>query len=334
MAEQFSDDFWSIAFLTKNDTLVEGEDDIYENSIHTSSSKSFTFLPPESSDSYPLTMKIQMNNNGGVLDDVSGIPWDASLLLAGFLYGTHEGRRLCTKACSCDDIKLREVNATNGGILELGSGLGIVGLAAVATVVACSEGTTCNSRVVFTDMKDDSILSHLKRNVDANTAHFEYLCESNVKSCNISVEGCDWMNVSHRLQTIMNRQTNDNLESDVYNDLKGPFNLILGSALVYLPEHAAACADTLYYYLSKSIDGTKQHMVESIQGGERRAILVQLPDRSGFTTHFLPRCKELGLDVLCTEFDESLINRIEAGLKKTIASASDYRMYFISKKED
>ena len=341
MAEQFPDDFWSIAFLTNNDTVVEQQDDtniIQDNNVEDTPSKSFNFFPPESCNSdVSLTIKIQMKNHEGVLGDVSGIPWDASLLLAGFLYGSHEGRCLCSNACSCDDIgTMHEVNSKNGGILELGSGLGIVGLAAVATVMACSEETCNNSRVVLTDMNNDSILTHLRRNVDANV-HLSYLSESNdVKNtCNVSVEGCDWMEVSCHVQAIMSRLKNDNQETKEHDNYpRGPFNLILGSALIYLPEHAAACADTLYYYLGDSFDCKKRQRHVESKRCERQAILVQLPDRSGFTTHFLPRCYELGLNVCCKEFENSFIERIEAGLKKPITSARDYRMYFISKRAD
>ena len=70
MAEQFPDDFWSIAFLTNNDTVVEQQDDtniIQDNNVEDTPSKSFNFFPPESCNSdVSLTIKIQMNNHEGV----------------------------------------------------------------------------------------------------------------------------------------------------------------------------------------------------------------------------------------------------------------------------
>jgi hypothetical protein len=313
------DDFWSIALLPNNNDFKE-QDDLYENEC--SFVKTFTILPPKTSiDDEPLVITVQMNNNKGVLDDVSGIPWDASLLLSGYLYGTDEGRLLCSDACRYSD---------DGGILELGSGLGIAGLAALAAAVKLPANRTCkcNKQVVFTDRNDTEVLKHLKKNVDANIDRIKN-CDSynNLQTSKVSIEACDWMEVSTHLQTMVRKEFNENSEHLSQPFPRGPFNLIIGSALVYVPEHASACADTIYYLLSDECFGT-----EHTPHAKRKAVIVQLPDRSGFTTHFLPQCYKLGLDVLCKKLDEKLIERVEAGLSKTIASARDYRMYFISKK--
>ena len=133
MAKQ--DDFWSIALLPNNDTLQENDEDINQNEC--TSSQLFT-IPSPTPTNNPLTLNIQMNNNGGVLDDVSGIPWDAALLLATYLYGTSEGRRLCV------DASKAHPHSSDGGILELGSGLGIVSLAAIAAAMQQSDDGMCN----------------------------------------------------------------------------------------------------------------------------------------------------------------------------------------------
>jgi len=318
---QYADDFWSIAFLPNEGIGFhdEQEDDVYEDAYH--SIKNFTIPAPEAS-CEPLTIRLCMNNNEGVLEDVSGIPWDASLLLAGYLFGTYEGRRLCIDACSSGNTNLTEHcdNAmTNncGGILELGSGLGTTGIAAIAAIMNCSEIKDCNKRIVLTDRDDEAILTRLKRNVDTNIAEMQSRKGYNPYLSEISVKSCDWIEVSnHRQKTV--------IDDTHHNFPRGPFNLILGSALVYIPEHAAACADTLYYYLSDDC-------IKGETSVKRQAVIVQIPDRSGFNTHFLPRCDELGLVVVSKPFDGELINRLDAGLNKRIASVTDYRMFLITK---
>mmetsp|Transcript_26824 Transcript_26824/g.57043 ORF Transcript_26824/g.57043 Transcript_26824/m.57043 type:complete len:138 (+) Transcript_26824:2-415(+) len=108
----------------------------------------------------------------------------------------------------------------------------------------------------------------------------------------------------------------------------GPFHLIIGSALVYLPEHATACADTLLYYLTFADDATGSDGSPA----KRQAIILQLPDRAGFATHFLPRCRDLGLTISCRELEKELVDRVQLGWKRRILSACDYRLYFISNK--
>jgi hypothetical protein len=305
-------DFWDIALISES-PLNEQESE--DESVGEAITKSFTVLAPKNTGTStieePLTISIQMNNSRGVLDDVSGIPWDASLLLAGYLYGTHEGRRMCC-------------NALEGGILEMGSGLGLVGLAATAATMKLSAHGKRRGRIVLTDRNDHGILSHLRENVDTNVSQYR---STSCSSVNVSVEACDWMEVSSHLRSVTTeKQTGD--EDPQNNFPRGPFNLILGSALIYLPEHAIECADTIYYYLSNKSSYSREHTAS--YGMKRQAIIVQLPDRSGFATHFLPRCQELGLNVVCEEFSEELIERVESGVKKTIASVRDYRMYFIT----
>ncbi|KAL7474857.1 hypothetical protein ACHAW6_000801 [Cyclotella cf. meneghiniana] len=391
------DEFWSIVFLPNNSNNIrlehqhqEQDDHEFDECPSAITSRYFTILPPHETAFEPLTLQIQMNCNEGVFSDISAIPWDASYLLAGYLYGTHEGRRLCFDAChsSHGDDGTNPYDAEiprQGGILELGSGLGIVGMAAVAASMAIGDATNSDcvhaqnctgkyrdshhstygnvskrekscpftNRVVMTDINDNGILSHLKRNVDANLAvilgrdhhsNISQKSQERMTSICVSVEPCDWIEVSSHLQSkIPSKHDQQQHVSEAFMSTKtnfptGPFTLVLGSALIYLPQHAAACADTLYYYLSYDDDGgdsTTSHeslLVETKQ--QRQAILVQLPDRCGFTTHFLPRCCELGLEVTCREFEEEFIARVETGLGESIPSVREYRMYFIRMKNE
>ena len=333
------DAFWSVAFLPNNSTHhIEADDDEECTSVE----RSFAILPPSTTNAAtePLTLRIRTNANDGVLGDVSGIPWDASLLLAGYLYGTEDGRRLCFDALDCcvDKTGKESHSSGDGGILELGSGLGMVGLAAYAAAressrSACIEQT--NTRLVITDRNDEGILSLLKTNVDTNLSQ---MCGDDCnnpqtfgeKPC-ISVEAWDWIEVSRHFHTLDKEHT-DNIDSCERAFPRGPFNLILGSALIYLPDHAAPCADTIYYYLSDNTTNDLCPSHVSAKRMKRQAIIVQLPDRSGVATHFLPRCCELGLQVTCSPLDEELIKRVEAGLNERIASAKEYRIYFVTKK--
>eukprot|EP00970_Alexandrium_tamarense_P007721 scaffold1477_cov188-Alexandrium_tamarense.AAC.12 len=399
-----NDDFWAVAMRVPSseshehdgsaiyDTVLDG--DVYgddDNEEVHSIVRTFTILPPTESDgSYedratstrasPLNLRIQLNCNDGILSDVSGIPWDAALLLAGYLYGTEEGRHLCFDACFGGD-NIYDGGSPLGGILELGSGLGIVGLAAAASVLSSTsrdknyfdnESSTtseCNNkrilgeittsklkvttnsnnvskRVVLSDRNDLKILAHLQKNVDAN---IDMIKSENENGLSITVEPCDWVEVSSSLHTfnqLLPLSTSDEeilmspkyqSSSDVnkgeYPRPRGSFNLIIGSALVYTPDHATACADTIFHYLTTPFGNIESQTSQSPTATEQRhAVIVQLPDRSGFTTHFLPRCHELGLTVSCKELDNELIERVERGCNRSIPSVNDYRMYVITRR--
>ena len=361
--EDEDDDFWSVAMLAPSinerrtisvntGNSADDEDIISYDTIQ----KSFTILPPHEDDT-PLMLNIQMNCNDGILSDVASSIWDAGLLLSGYLYGTKEGRQLC-RSCFRN-------NTDEGGcgILELGSGLGIVGMAAAAAALSVHTGrqddkadssqsakNICNiddsskldidkkehNRVVLTDLNNDEILSQLRKNVNANLGTIAAVADSTTENFSITVVPCDWMDISMSLQTdtIIRERSNkqfrqSSFEKNNNNFPKGPFSLVLGSALVYLPEHAVACADTLFYYLT----GCTSNNNDTSPAIKKQAIILQLPDRAGFSTHFLPRCKELGLSISCQELEPELVKRVQQGLKnRRIPSARDYRLYFISPK--
>jgi len=350
--QEYEDEFWSVAMIPSIDgsansrlgapeNLAANSDD--EDDGRTSVTDTFTIMPPAESSESSLALSIHADCNDGVMSDVAGIPWDASLLLGGgFLYGTPEGRRLCHDAC----FGVGDDAENCGGVLELGSGLGIVGLAAVAAAFAekrtrldelnlggeseesSDSRRLCCRRVVLTDLNHCGILSNLRRNVRANLD--KVADASSMKDLHVDVEPCDWVDVSRALQmgtnSLLERTQCEKL-LDISQFPRGPFDLVLGSALVYLPEHARACADTLYYYLTCQDDDAQDRLDDQTK---RQAVILQLPDRTGFSTHFLPRCRELGLAVSCRELDKELIGRVQSGWKRRIPSASDYRLYFIT----
>eukprot|EP00804_Cyclotella_cryptica_P003484 CCRYP_002126-RA/>CCRYP_002126-RA protein AED:0.33 eAED:0.33 QI:0/-1/0/1/-1/1/1/0/266 len=209
VGDESMDEFWRIAFLPNNNNdknaleRQQHQDHEFNESPSVVTTQYFTILPPHRTTLEPLTLQIQLNANEGVLSDISAIPWDASYLLAAYLYGTQEGCRVCFDACHPLSGKDgRDLSVVRGGvILELGSGLGIVGMAAVAASIALGDASDndgakvghcigkhqgnqssndniiereiacqCINRVVMTDLNDNAILSRLKRNVDANLA--------------------------------------------------------------------------------------------------------------------------------------------------------------------
>uniref|UniRef100_A0A6U3Y594 Calmodulin-lysine N-methyltransferase n=2 Tax=Skeletonema marinoi TaxID=267567 RepID=A0A6U3Y594_9STRA len=287
------DEFWSVAMNGRDEHLLLQDDhpDDFDVTSCETIERTITTLAPDSSDLRPLVLRLGQNSNDGCLSDVSGDIWDASLLLAGFLFGTNEGQQLCFNACFGKD----SAQVDGGGILELGSGLGLSGMAAAAaaaTLHARDVDDERTSRVILTDLDDNNILSLLSKNVESNLSEI-----GEGSNLSVTVQSCNWFNVASS-------------RGNSCRCPKGTFNLIIGSALIYIPDHAVACAETVYHYLSRS--------------SSSQAIVIQLPDRAGFDI-FLCRCRELDLLVSSRAVSEDLIMSVE----KRIVSASDYRIYFI-----
>ena len=288
------DEFWSVA-MNGGDAVLFDEDDF---DFDGTTERTIRTLALES-DFRPLVLRLRQNQKDGCLSDVSGDVWDASLLLASFLYGTNEGRQLCYDACFATHSAPIE-----GGILELGSGLGLSGMAAAAAAVAVTtlhkrhtrsvDKEHLASRVVLTDLDDKNIISLLRKNVECNLSNIR-----EDSDLSVTVQPCDWLNVaSSRGNSVNNSHP------------RGTFNLIIGSALIYTPDHAAACAETVFHYLSRSNSSV--------------AIIIQLPDRAGFD-YFLHRCRELDLLVSSRAVSED----VRMSVERRVVSANDYRIYFI-----
>jgi hypothetical protein len=293
------DPFWSLAMNDDRLSVAlpqKDDDDDDDYQTQQSNLRTITTQPPAPDLSPPLVLRLAQNYEDGCFSDVSGDIWDASLLLSTFLYGTNLGRRLCHEACFDGLADYSNADSDEGGILELGSGLGLSGMAAAAAAVATGAPDELHKgRIVMTDLNDKSILALLRKNVTSN------LCELE-RRCSITVEPCDWTHVAK-------------LKENASSCPRGTFNLIIGSALVYIPNHAAACADTIAHYLC--------HKPSS------QAVIVQLPDRAGFDS-FLYRCHELDLSVTSRVVDKEVILKVEESIGRKLVAASDYRIYFIT----
>ena len=301
------DPFWSLAMnddrlsvaLPQNNDDDDDDDDDYQT--QQPNFRTITTQTPIPDLSPPLVLRLAQNHEDGCFSDVSGDIWDASLLLATFLYGTNFGRKLCYEACFDGLSDTPHADSDEGGILELGSGLGLSGMAAAAaaaTTGAPNELHTSEAehkgRIVMTDLDDKKILALLRKNVTLNLSALG-------TRCSITVEPCDWAHVAK-------------LKENATSCPRGSFDLVIGSALVYIPDHATACAETIDHYLS--------HKPSS------QAVIVQLPDRAGFDS-FLYRCHELDLSVTSQVVDKEVILKVEESIGRKLVAATDYRIYFI-----
>jgi len=318
MTSSFDDEFWSVAMNGRDEhLLLQDDSDDFDVTSCENIVRTITTLAPDP-DLHPLVLRLCLNSKHGCLSDVSGDIWDASLLMAAFLYGTNEGQQLCYNAC------FGEAQVDGGGILELGSGLGLSGMAAAAAAAAAFHNTDVDneriSRVVLTDLDDSNILAQLNKNVESNLSEifpsreieasfernrscvFSFGRNRGRSSISMSVQSCNWSHVG---------KSRENADSQL--SPKGTFNLIIGSALIYVPDHAVACAEAVSHYLCRGSCSSSQ------------AIIIQLPDRAGFDI-FLRRCHELDLLVSTRAITEEIMLSVE----RKIVSASDYRIYCIT----
>lgn len=141
--------------------------------------------------------------------------------------------------------------------LELGSGA--VGL--VGMTLATILNKVCpSSSVMLTDLaSEQGVLETLKQNVARNKPMFP--------NVNVTVDNLDW---------------NDFKESATSPSLS-PLDLVVGSELVYTIETAEACAAVITRLLTDN-----PNLV---------VLILQVIDRPGFETHFVPLLESKGFEV-------------------------------------
>lgn len=134
--------------------------------------------------------------------------------------------------------------------LELGSGA--VGLSGMALATVLSEMYP-HASVLMTDLESEiGVLENLQENVKRNRSLYP--------NVDVKVEAVDW---------------NDYIEVETIPESPlQPLDLVVGSELVYTEETAIACA------------GIVAHLLRS--NPNLLVLIIQVTDRPGFETHFLP----------------------------------------------
>ena len=136
--------------------------------------------------------------------------------------------------------------------LELGSGA--VGLSGLT--LAAVLGKICPSaNVLLTDLPEYGILTNLQDNVTRNQTAFP--------NVNVQVQPLNWMDYSASNTSVPHLP---------------PLDLVVGSELVYTRETATACAAVV----TRLLQDNPMLVV----------LIVQVMDRPGFKTHFLPLFQE------------------------------------------
>ncbi|CAH7682412.1 expressed protein [Phakopsora pachyrhizi] len=129
-------------------------------------------------------------------------------------------------------------------VLEIGSGTGLVGITAAIVVSrlirSISSQVIIDLELILTDYHPE-VLKNLKHNLDLNSESFELRSrpindQSEFESrLTVRVESLDWRMI----------------EESSISSLRGEVDVILGSDLVYEPEHATWCSNVVKYFLRR-----------------------------------------------------------------------------------
>ena len=174
-------------------------------------------------------------------------------------------------------------------VLELGAGLGLCGFVAGGLLSKAAEDSAAEelSHVCISDYSR-VLVKNLERNVTANNA---------LVTIPMSVRKLDWYDYKEGKAPPQNSY---DIES---------FDLIIGSALIYSPDHAV-CADVILHFLQQGRKGAV-------------AIVCQILDRCGFKDSFLVRCKTLGLSVDIEPVSEETVFLAEQSIGKKLMGGGD-----------
>jgi hypothetical protein len=135
--------------------------------------------------------------------------------------------------------------------LELGSGA--VGLSGMTLAAVLSNMYPPGAKVILTDLESETgVLNNLQENVKRNMSMFP--------NVGVDVQALDW---------------NDFVDNKRVSESRlRPLDLVMGSELVYTPETAVACG------------GVVAHLLHN--NPNLLVLIIQVTDRPGFETHFLP----------------------------------------------
>jgi predicted nicotinamide N-methyase len=164
-------------------------------------------------------------------------------------------------------------------VLEIGSGA--VGLSGMA-LAAVFESSNRSASVLLTDLPEDGILKNLQNNVNRNKS-------SSFPSIDVQVQPLDW--------------------GDYINATSVPslpqLDLVIGSELIYTEETARSCAAVVTHLLQKN-------------NPKLLIVILQVTDRPGFETHFLPLLHDLHVRI-----QQPLDAELHEAASLLVASAGD-----------
>eukprot|EP00616_Rhizochromulina_sp_CCMP1243_P018995 CAMPEP_0118963112 /NCGR_PEP_ID=MMETSP1173-20130426/1165_1 /TAXON_ID=1034831 /ORGANISM="Rhizochromulina marina cf, Strain CCMP1243" /LENGTH=314 /DNA_ID=CAMNT_0006911427 /DNA_START=36 /DNA_END=977 /DNA_ORIENTATION=- len=211
-------------------------------------------VPTDKAQEAPLVVTIQQIQSDGVLSAVGGELWPSARVLAAILAHHHTAERPSGGADMAQS--LLELNGKT--VLEVGAGLGLLGLAAARL----------GARVVLTDSVP-ALLDNLQETVALNVhLHGEF------PGPNPLVASLDWSDWRDTLSALP----------------AGPFHLVLGSELIYAPHHALHLAPLVASLLLPSPHSPRPPEEQP------RCVIVQRGDRPGWL-RFLEECRSHGLQV-------------------------------------
>ena len=284
------DPFWDCALAEESEVSAraflspdEEEEAVRQGAAWTSSE--FCAPPPQvlripsatGEGRVPITV-LPMPEEDGVFSVVGGELWDAAILFAHWS-STSRGRELLA----------------GSRLLELGSGLGLAGLAAGHPELGAA------SSVHLTDFQQP-LLDNLQRTCEQAVGKFE-------------VTRLDWNDFNQTDNGDGNGE-DDNEESPQRQQPLSPhphpllsdtFDLVVGAALIYAPHLGRAVAQVLLSCF--------------LHGGARAAIVLQMPSRPGFSDFLL------GLDALGLSHEEVPVDKLgldETELPKLHADLQDF----------
>lgn len=182
-----------------------------------------------------------LEENEGVMSPLGSQVWHSASLLVGYLI-LHADSLF--KSTNTDHVKR---------CLELGSGA--VGLSGMTLAAVLSRMYPSRAEVLLTDLESETgVLKRLEENVQRNMRMFPNVA--------VNVQALDWNDF-----TSMDRET-------LSESRLQPFDLVVGSELIYTEDTAVACASILTHLLHNNPN--------------LLVLIIQVTDRPGFETHFLP----------------------------------------------
>ena len=254
----------------RNELMPDREHEmIIEAALHSDVSVKVKDIPSRYSKTVVTVLEQQED---GCLSVTGGELWPASHILTELLLGG--GRS--------------EENIRGRSVLELGSGLGFLGLAL---------GRAGAAQVTLSDVVP-ALLRNLRETVRVNEKrHGPFM------DCKVIVKSLDWMQWDIDASTVDLAAHGDSLHQKIEF-----YDLIIGSELVYAPHHCVV-ADVLARLILDAPAANDKKDVSRVSGPPR-GIIVQRADRPGWK-YFLQKAVQRGLNVTVVPADVVVADHLD-----------------------